>query len=44
MPGHNPTHFSALSPLLAALALIQPTTAEALLTALGIHAALHQAH
>jgi hypothetical protein len=42
MPGHELTRFYALLPLLATLAAMDPATAEAILTASGILAALHQ--
>ena len=42
MPGHDLTRFYALLPLLAAFAVLEPSTANALLTALGTLAALHQ--
>lgn len=41
-PGHNPTRFYALLPLLAALALLQPTTFNAIAMAVGTAAALRQ--
>ena len=42
MPGHDLTRFYALLPLLAVLALLNPTAAQAVLTALGILTTIHQ--
>jgi hypothetical protein len=42
MPGHDLTRFYPFLPLLAAYAALDPAGAEAILTALGILAALHQ--
>ena len=41
-PGHDVTRFYALLPLLAVLAALDPASANAILTALGILTALHQ--
>ncbi|CQR59265.1 hypothetical protein [Streptomyces leeuwenhoekii] len=42
MPGHDLTRFYVLLPLLAVFAVLEPAGANAVLTALGILAALHQ--
>ena len=44
MPGHNPHLFYALLPLLAVLALQQPTAFTAVANALGMLAAIRQLH
>ena len=41
-PGHDLTRFYAIIPILAALAALDPAAANAVLTALGILATLHQ--
>jgi len=42
VPSHDLTRFYALIPLLAALAVFDPPTAQALATAISIAASLHQ--
>jgi hypothetical protein len=44
MPGHNPAHFYALLPLLAVLAVLQPTAFAAVANTVGMLAAIRQLH
>ena len=43
-PGHDMTRFYALIPLLAVLAVLNPTATEAVALAVGIVASLKQLH
>ena len=44
MPGHDLTRFYALLPVLAILAVLQPTAFQAVAAALGMLAAIRQLH